>query len=235
MSLRRVTRKPLRGRAASLGFVWFALSFGWYGLMLWFPEFASRAKGRAEGAPSGDVYAENLMVALANLPGNVASAFAIDRLGRRVTLAGCMAAAAVAAAAPAARRQNAPVAAACAFNALSVGDGTRSTRTAPNRFQPPRGPPRWVFGGCRSIRFARGDGDDGRVTRGEAAPLVVAAGAMLAGSAAAMMTPLETAGRALEDAHVDGDGGADSDGDEALLVTSRTRSDERIASASRAA
>ena len=92
------------------------------------------------------------------------------------------------------------------------------------------------FGGCRSIRFARGDGDDGRATRGgEAAPLVVAAGAMLAGSAAAMMTPLETAGRALEDAHVDGDGGADSDGDEALLVTSRTRSDERIASASRAA
>ena len=92
------------------------------------------------------------------------------------------------------------------------------------------------FGGCRSIRFARGDGDDGRVdARGRGGAPRRARGAMLAGSAAAMMTPLETAGRALEDAHVDGDGGADSDGDEALLVTSRTRSDERIASASRAA
>ena len=234
-SLRRVTKKPLRGRAASLGFVWFALSFGWYGLMLWFPEFFSRAKGRAEGAPSGDVYAENLMVALANLPGNVASAFAIDRLGRRVTLAGCMAAAAVAAAAfAAAPGANAPVAAACAFNALSVGGWNALDAYSAESFPTTaRSTAMGLLGAAGRLGSLAGTATTGALTRGsEAAPLVVAAGAMLAGSAAAMMTPLETAGRALEDTHVDGDGGADSDGDEALLVTGRTRSDERIASAS---
>ena len=188
------------------------------------------------GAPSGDVYAENLIVALANLPGTVASAFAIDRLGRRVTLAGCMAAAAVAAfafaAAPA--DKNAPVAAACAFNALSVGGWNALDAYSAESFPTTaRSTAMGLFGAVGRLGSLAGTATTGALTRGgEAAPLVVAAGARLAGSAAAMMTPLETAGRALEDAHVDGDGGADSDGDEALLVTSRTRSDERIASAS---
>ena len=236
-SLRRLARAPLRGRAASLGFVWFALSFGWYGLMLWFPEFFSRrSAGGEEGAPSGDVYAENLMVALANLPGNVASAFAIDRLGRRKTLAGCMAAAAaaaaVAAAAPAAA--GSPVAAACAFNALSVGGwNTLDAYSAESFPTTVRSTVMGLLGAAGRLGSLAGTATTGALMHGsETAPLVVAAGAMLVGSAAAMTVPLETAGRALEDACVDADDRADPEGGEELLATSRTRSDERIASAS---
>ena len=206
--------------------MWFALSFGWYGLMLWFPEFFSRE----EGAPSEDVYAENLMVALANLPGNVASAFAIDRLGRRKTLAGCMAAAAVAAAVAAAAPAAAgsPVAAACAFNALSVGGWNALDAYSAESFPTTaRSTAMGLLGAAGRLGSLAGTATTGALMRGsETAPLVVAAGAMLAGSAAAMTVPLETAGRALEDACVDADR-ADPEGGEELLVTSRTRSDER--------
>jgi len=162
----RLFQPPLLARTAGLAFVWFSLSFGWYGLMLWLPEYFTRlapsppaAEGDAGtgtyggdggdggvlgvGGPDRRVYTENLLVAWANLPGNVASAFMVDWLGRRKTLAVCMAAAAVAAglfalapsiAAAAGRggggddesRDAASlwrvyVACACIFNALSVG------------------------------------------------------------------------------------------------------------------
>ncbi len=41
-------------------------------------------------APQTRVYTENLLVAWANLPGNIASAYMVEWLGRRRTLAACM-------------------------------------------------------------------------------------------------------------------------------------------------
>ena len=35
--LRSLCAPPLRSRAAAIGFVWFSLSWGWYGMMLWLP------------------------------------------------------------------------------------------------------------------------------------------------------------------------------------------------------
>ena len=39
--LRSLCAPPLGSRAASIGFVWFSLSWGWYGVMLWLPEYFS--------------------------------------------------------------------------------------------------------------------------------------------------------------------------------------------------
>ena len=134
----------LRRRAAPLAFVWFALSFGWYGVALWLPTFFAYSAGDG-GATDARTYADVLLVALSNLPGNVASAFFVDWFGRRAALAGCMAAAALALVMAAdgfgpgsedegngassaeggsssrGRARVAFLACACAFNALSVG------------------------------------------------------------------------------------------------------------------
>ena len=133
----------LRRRAAPLAFVWFALSFGWYGVALWLPTFFAYSAGDG-GATDARTYADALLVALSNLPGNVASAFFVDWFGRRAALAGCMAAAALALVMAAdgfgpgsedegngatsaegsssrGRARVAFLACACAFNALSVG------------------------------------------------------------------------------------------------------------------
>ena len=133
-----------RARFLALAATWFALSFGWYGTMLWLPESFARS---ARGADTSQetlpvprrVYLENLLVALANAPGNVASAFSVDAVGRVKTLlvgacgacASALAFAGVAAARNGAVRDDgdpagtnrwvAFVLCASLFNALSVG------------------------------------------------------------------------------------------------------------------
>jgi len=47
-----------------LAVAWFGLSGGWYGLLLWFPEYMKR-----HGAEPLEIYLEMLLVALSNLPG----------------------------------------------------------------------------------------------------------------------------------------------------------------------
>jgi hypothetical protein len=63
----RLFQPPLRARTAGLAFVWFSLSFGWYGLMLWLPEYFTRltpdssAEGigtRNVGGTGGEVYGD---------------------------------------------------------------------------------------------------------------------------------------------------------------------------------
>ena len=118
--------------------VWFGISFGWYGTVLWFPAyFAARDRGDGAAPPPPDAlpgarpppldarpFADQLAVAAANLPGNALSLVLIDTLGRRATLAASLAAGALCALAFAAvPRENAraALAAACAFNGVSVG------------------------------------------------------------------------------------------------------------------
>ncbi|WIA21848.1 hypothetical protein OEZ85_004224 [Tetradesmus obliquus] len=91
---------------------------GWYSTVLWIPEYF-----KARGAGDSSLYAQTFAVAAANLPGNIASIFMVDRLGRRWTACLCLAGACLAAlgfaAAPADPVWS--VVAACVFNAISVG------------------------------------------------------------------------------------------------------------------
>eukprot|EP01060_Flectonema_neradi_P040107 TRINITY_DN9034_c0_g1_i1.p1 TRINITY_DN9034_c0_g1~~TRINITY_DN9034_c0_g1_i1.p1 ORF type:complete len:547 (+),score=66.38 TRINITY_DN9034_c0_g1_i1:151-1641(+) len=64
--------------------VWFTLSFGWYGIILWVPKLFDRYG-------HDDIYGDTLLVQVANLPGNIASALLVDRLGRKNLLVTSMA------------------------------------------------------------------------------------------------------------------------------------------------
>ncbi|GIL82870.1 hypothetical protein Vretimale_8369 [Volvox reticuliferus] len=109
---------PLRSYTVPLAVAWVGLCGGWYCTVLWVPRYF-----KDRGAKEASVYAQTFTVALANLPGNLASIWLVDRLGRRLTACVCMAGACVCAllfaAAPA---QGAwPLLAACVFNGVSVG------------------------------------------------------------------------------------------------------------------
>ena len=142
----RKRERVFSARFPALAAIWFALSFGWYGTMLWLPEAFARGASYPEtnGRVSQRVYLENLLVALAAAPGNVASAFSVDSVGRVKTLlvgalgacASALAFAAVAAVSRESRDEDAAkttagdekekddwykfVFCACLFNALSV-------------------------------------------------------------------------------------------------------------------
>ena len=121
--------------------MWFGISFGWYGTVLWFPQYFKARNAAADadaGAPpplppapgarpaplDARPFADQLAVALANLPGNALSIALIDSIGRRATLATSLAAGAFCALAFALVPRSAggaALAAACAFNGASVG------------------------------------------------------------------------------------------------------------------
>ncbi|EFJ41242.1 hypothetical protein VOLCADRAFT_68484, partial [Volvox carteri f. nagariensis] len=109
---------PLRSYTVPLAVAWIGLCGGWYCTVLWVPRYF-----KERGAEETSVYAETFAVSLANLPGNLASIWLVDRLGRRLTACVCMAGACVCAllfaAAPA--QGVWPLLAACVFNGVSVG------------------------------------------------------------------------------------------------------------------
>lgn len=82
-ALRSLLTPPLRSTTLGTCVVWFGLSFGWYGTVLWFPEFfKERAEtaaatppppGPATGPLPWQPFAEQLAVAASNLPGNLLS------------------------------------------------------------------------------------------------------------------------------------------------------------------
>eukprot|EP00883_Tetradesmus_obliquus_P001403 jgi/Sobl393_1/11479/SZX61996.1 len=114
----QLLRAPLRARFLPLLVAWIGMCGGWYSTVLWIPEYF-----KARGAGDSSLYAQTFAVAAANLPGNIASIFMVDRLGRRWTACLCLAGACLAAlgfaAAPADPVWS--VVAACVFNAISVG------------------------------------------------------------------------------------------------------------------
>jgi len=62
--------------------VWAFLSFGFYGLTLWLPNYFQHGGLDSET----NIYLISFYVALANLPGNIFAYYATDYLGRKVTL-----------------------------------------------------------------------------------------------------------------------------------------------------
>jgi MFS family permease len=224
--------------------VWFSLSWGWYGMMLWLPEFFARLNNDDDGeggASSSNVYAENMAVAWANLPGNVASAFLVDSIGRRATLVRCMGLAAIAAAAfaagvsfmrhtsstspDAARRLY--VASACVFNALSVGGWNSLDLYTSEAFPTDtRSTAMGALGALGRMGSLIGTSVNGAaIASGLMTPLALSAGAMLAGAWVTGSMTLETKGRELEDR---GGGGGEGffelvDEEELIECTSEAR------------
>jgi len=233
--------KPARFPAIAA--IWFALSFGWYGTMLWLPEAFARDKSSssfrdsdANGRVSQRVYLENLLVALAAAPGNVASAFSVDAVGRVKTLlvgacgacASALAFAAVAAVSRDARAKTtagdekddwfAFVLCACLFNALSVGGWNAldllSAESFPTRA---RATALGILGAVGRVGAFAGTSAMGLVVGGSAgggalwAPSLVAAAAM-ALAALAASGAAETAGTRLGALGEAGDDDDDDDG-----------------------
>lgn len=230
--LRSLCAPPLGSRAASIGFVWFSLSWGWYGVMLWLPEYFARLADTSDGAstnepPSTNVYAENAAVAWANLPGNIASAFLVDSVGRRATLTWCMASAAAFLAVFAlavwwatgggasggggvsrAAAGRLYVVSACAFNALSVGGWNALDLFTSEAFPTEvRSTAMGALGACGRLGSAIGTGVAGAAVEGGLMmPLALCGGAMLAGAGVTGCMTLETKGRELEDRAAAGGG-----------------------------
>ncbi len=101
-------RQPLTKISIVMTVIYFTLSFGYYGMFLWFPEIFNRIEkyggspcslGEAHGnettnssAPctyniSNKIYFESFLTAVSNLPGNLFTIFMIDRVGRKLLLA----------------------------------------------------------------------------------------------------------------------------------------------------
>ena len=84
-SLLKIWKGSMTRRSITLSVAWFAISCGWYGTVLWIPEIFKR-----NGAGSVSLYLDMFVVAMANLPGNVASIFLVDTIGRKYTLVSAM-------------------------------------------------------------------------------------------------------------------------------------------------
>jgi MFS family permease len=239
-SFASLCRDPtLSRRTLLVGAVWFFVSFGWYGLMLWLPEYFDRrlsADDDDDGSSVADdrVYAFALLVALANLPGNVASAFAVDVVGRRTTVAWCSATASLAAAAFAVvggggvSGWGGYVACACVFNALSVGGWNALDLWSAEAFPTAtRSTAMGALGAIGRVGSLVGTSACGAaIGVSLTAPAWIACVAMVMGSAGAMATNLETRGRALEDVvgEEGGGGGEGEDDSEELLADVEQRS-----------
>ena len=106
---------PNRRSATLLSVVWFCLSLGWYGLYSWLPLLF-----KATGLEL-NIYQDAFLVAAAYLPGNIASALLMERVGRRGVLAGSLLLACASAVAfPFAKTEAAVLLAACTLNCVST-------------------------------------------------------------------------------------------------------------------
>jgi len=113
--MRALLAPELRRSTLLLSAIWFALSFGWYGLILWVPTLFCEAKVNL------DAYQDAFIVNAANLPGNVVSALLMDRLGRKGVLVGSLLASCASAVAFSFARTEATVLlASCSLNAMST-------------------------------------------------------------------------------------------------------------------
>ncbi|KAM6970146.1 synaptic vesicle glycoprotein 2C [Aplochiton taeniatus] len=98
----RLFNGPLRSRSTALLIVFYCISFGYYGLWMWFPELFKRVE--ETGSPCGNqslprsplnhscypvqtaVYMEGFMTAASNLPGNIFTILLMDMIGGKVLL-----------------------------------------------------------------------------------------------------------------------------------------------------
>ncbi|KAL2098594.1 hypothetical protein ACEWY4_005074 [Coilia grayii] len=101
--IRQLFNGVLASRSTALTIIFYCISFGYYGLWMWFPELFKRAEEDG-GSPCANVtrsrresnescypvktavYMEGFLTALANLPGNIFTILLMDRIGGRALL-----------------------------------------------------------------------------------------------------------------------------------------------------
>lgn len=102
MPVRAMFKGLLKTRSISLLIVFYCISFGYYGLWMWFPELFKRVE--AGGSPCANtsqlssfqnescypvktaVYMEGFIIALSNLPGNIFTILMMDSIGGKALL-----------------------------------------------------------------------------------------------------------------------------------------------------
>lgn len=81
-----IWRRGLARRTLLLSLVWFALALGYYGIFTWLPSIFV-----GQGFTFVRSYGYLVLLALAQLPGYALAAVLVDKIGRRMTLAGFLA------------------------------------------------------------------------------------------------------------------------------------------------
>uniref|UniRef100_A0A1A7WVG3 Major facilitator superfamily (MFS) profile domain-containing protein n=1 Tax=Iconisemion striatum TaxID=60296 RepID=A0A1A7WVG3_9TELE len=100
--IKHLFRGPLRLRSIALIIIFYCISFGYYGLWMWFPELFARAEDGGSPCASGSlpsplqnqtcypvktaVYMDSFIIAASNLPGNVFTILIMDITGGRMLL-----------------------------------------------------------------------------------------------------------------------------------------------------
>lgn len=108
-STREIFQKPLLHNTCVLLAISFTLSFGYYGLWMWFPEIFNKIEkyggsvcvpGKPHNLtnntvtectpPNNNIYFDGFLTALSNLPGNIFTIFLMDKIGRKILLVSSM-------------------------------------------------------------------------------------------------------------------------------------------------
>ncbi|XP_011605726.1 synaptic vesicle glycoprotein 2C [Takifugu rubripes] len=102
LPIKQIFTRPLKSRSIILLIIFFSISFGYYGLWMWFPELFKRVE--EGGSPCANVsipahtentscypvktvvYKEGFYVALSNLPGNIFTILLMDSTGGKILL-----------------------------------------------------------------------------------------------------------------------------------------------------
>ncbi|XP_030587404.1 synaptic vesicle glycoprotein 2C [Archocentrus centrarchus] len=104
--IKKIFKSPLRSRSITLIIIFYSISFGYYGLWMWFPELFARAEDG--GSPCANVsrpsalhnescypvktavYMEGFVIAVSNLPGNIFTILVMDSTGGKALLSGSL-------------------------------------------------------------------------------------------------------------------------------------------------
>ncbi|KAJ9440384.1 Organic cation/carnitine transporter 7 [Diplonema papillatum] len=177
---------------------WFALSFGWYGIILWIPKLFD------DYGAGFDVYEDAFFVQLSNLPGNIASTLLVDRLGRKNLLVSSMALSCLVCIGMALQTNvYAVVAFACLYNGVSIsGWNSLSCLSSESYPTKERSTAVGLLSACGRVASGLSQLAFGMMFHYGLPPsaiLLTAATMMLAGTFAAYYLPFEPAGHDIRD------------------------------------
>eukprot|EP00057_Strongylocentrotus_purpuratus_P001895 XP_003723431.1 PREDICTED: synaptic vesicle glycoprotein 2C isoform X1 [Strongylocentrotus purpuratus] len=103
MATKQLFKRPLTGITIAMLVIIFNLSFGYYGLFMWFPELFKRVENGGSACsyfnesavtnstvPSDRIYVDGFFTSLSNLPGNLLTIFLMDKLSRKFLITSSM-------------------------------------------------------------------------------------------------------------------------------------------------